>query len=164
DGWDRHDTAPRSLARRCRISYAALPPVPDSKPRAPWAIGCHASSPRPEMPAPPAWATARASARTPRGSPRLGTSTSSTRRSASRSGHQTERPMAYRRSRNVTRTGDAGTPGLGDGSRVGKDTARIASIGDVDELNSTLGLLLAEEMPAAIRAVLTTAQHDLFDL
>jgi cob(I)alamin adenosyltransferase len=72
--------------------------------------------------------------------------------------------MGHRLSRIVTKTGDAGTTGLGDGSRVGKDTGRIASIGDVDELNSTLGLLLAEEIPAAIRAVLTAAQHDLFDL
>jgi cob(I)alamin adenosyltransferase len=72
--------------------------------------------------------------------------------------------MGHRLSRIVTKTGDAGTTGLGDGSRVGKDTARIAAIGDVDELNSTLGLLLAEEVPAAIRVVLTTVQHDLFDL
>ena len=72
--------------------------------------------------------------------------------------------MGHRLSRIVTKTGDAGTTGLGDGSRVGKDTARIAAIGDVDELNSTLGLLLAEEAPAAIRDVLTSIQHDLFDL
>jgi cob(I)alamin adenosyltransferase len=74
------------------------------------------------------------------------------------------RSMGHRLSRIVTKTGDAGTTGLGDGSRVGKDTARIASIGDVDELNSTLGLLLAEEVPTAIREVLTAVQHDLFDL
>ena len=72
--------------------------------------------------------------------------------------------MGHRLSRIVTKTGDAGTTGLGDGSRVGKDTARIASIGEVDELNSTLGLLLAEKVPAAIRDVLTVVQHDLFDL
>jgi cob(I)alamin adenosyltransferase len=72
--------------------------------------------------------------------------------------------MGHRLSRIVTKTGDAGTTGLGDGSRVGKDAARIATIGDVDELNSTLGLLLAEEVPAAIRDVLTDIQHDLFDL
>jgi cob(I)alamin adenosyltransferase len=74
------------------------------------------------------------------------------------------RSMGHRLSRIVTKTGDAGTTGLGDGSRVGKDTARIAAIGDVDELNSTLGLLLAEEVTAAIRDVLTAIQHDLFDL
>lgn len=72
--------------------------------------------------------------------------------------------MGHRLSRIVTKTGDAGTTGLGDGSRVGKDTARIAAIGDVDELNSVIGLLLAEEVPAAIRKVLTSVQHDLFDL
>jgi len=72
--------------------------------------------------------------------------------------------MGHRLSRIVTKTGDAGTTGLGDGSRVGKDTGRIASIGEVDELNSTLGLLLAEKLPAAIRDVLTVVQHDLFDL
>jgi cob(I)alamin adenosyltransferase len=72
--------------------------------------------------------------------------------------------MGHRLSRIVTKTGDAGTTGLGDGSRVGKDTERIASIGEVDELNSTLGLLLAEKLPAAIRDVLTVVQHDLFDL
>jgi len=74
------------------------------------------------------------------------------------------RSMGHRLSRIVTKTGDAGTTGLGDGSRVGKDTARIAAIGDVDELNSTLGLVLAEEIPAVIRDVLTAIQHDLFDL
>ena len=72
--------------------------------------------------------------------------------------------MGHRLSRIVTKTGDAGTTGLGDGTRVGKDTARIATIGEVDELNSTLGLLLAEDIPSALRKVLTTVQHDLFDL
>ena len=72
--------------------------------------------------------------------------------------------MGHRLSRIVTKTGDAGTTGLGDGTRVGKDTARIATIGEVDELNSTLGLLLAEDVPAAVRSCLTTVQHDLFDL
>ena len=61
-------------------------------------------------------------------------------------------------------TGDDGTTGLGDGSRVGKDSARIAAIGDVDELNSTLGVLLAETLPASVRDTLIVAQHDLFDL
>ncbi len=72
--------------------------------------------------------------------------------------------MGHRLSRIVTKTGDAGTTGLGDGSRVAKDAPRIASIGDVDELNSTLGLLLAEDLPASVRDLLTTVQHDLFDL
>jgi cob(I)alamin adenosyltransferase len=72
--------------------------------------------------------------------------------------------MGHRLSRIVTKTGDDGTTGLGDGSRVGKDTARIAAIGEVDELNSTLGLLLADDVPPAVRDVLTVVQHDLFDL
>lgn len=72
--------------------------------------------------------------------------------------------MGHRLSKIVTRTGDAGTTGLGDGSRVGKDSARIAAIGEVDELNSTLGVLLAEDVPPGIRDCLTRVQHDLFDL
>ena len=73
--------------------------------------------------------------------------------------------MGHRLSKIVTRTGDAGTTGLGDGSRVAKDSPRIEAIGAVDELNSTLGVLLAED--AARRRsprCLTTVQHDLFDL
>ena len=72
--------------------------------------------------------------------------------------------MGHRLSKIVTRTGDAGTTGLGDGSRVAKDSARIAAIGEVDELNSTIGLLLTESLPAPVVACLTNAQHDLFDL
>lgn len=72
--------------------------------------------------------------------------------------------MGHRLSKIVTRTGDAGTTGLGDGSRVGKDSQRIAAIGEVDELNSTLGVLLAETLPDAITACLLEVQHDLFDL
>jgi cob(I)alamin adenosyltransferase len=64
----------------------------------------------------------------------------------------------------VTRTGDAGTTGLGDGSRVPKDSARIDAIGSVDELNSTIGVLLAESLPDAVAACLVAVQHDLFDL
>ena len=63
-----------------------------------------------------------------------------------------------------TRTGDDGTTGLGDGSRVRKDDARIAAIGDVDELNSNIGVLLCETLPDDVRAALTAIQHDLFDL
>jgi len=72
--------------------------------------------------------------------------------------------MGHRLSKIVTKTGDAGTTGLGDGSRVAKDSARIAAIGEVDELNSTLGVLLADNPPTAIRDCLTSVQHDLFDL
>ncbi|MBP8170615.1 MAG: cob(I)yrinic acid a,c-diamide adenosyltransferase [Azonexus sp.] len=69
-----------------------------------------------------------------------------------------------RLSKIITRTGDAGTTGLGDGSRTTKDSLRIDSIGEVDELNSSLGLLLCEEMPDQVRAALLDIQHDLFDL
>lgn len=72
--------------------------------------------------------------------------------------------MGHRLSRIVTRTGDAGTTGLGDGSRVAKDSARIEAIGTVDELNSTLGVILAEPLPAEVQVLLTDIQHDLFDL
>lgn len=72
--------------------------------------------------------------------------------------------MGHRLSKIVTRTGDSGTTGLGDGSRVAKDSARIEAIGAIDELNSTLGVLLSEELPAAIAACLIDVQHDLFDL
>jgi cob(I)alamin adenosyltransferase len=67
-------------------------------------------------------------------------------------------------SRIYTKAGDAGETGLGDGSRVPKDHARVAALGEVDELNSALGVLLAEELPEAIRATLIQVQHDLFDL
>ena len=72
--------------------------------------------------------------------------------------------MGHRLSRIVTRTGDGGTTGLGDGSRVAKDSPRIEAIGAVDELNSTIGVALAESMPQDVRALLTDIQHDLFDL
>ena len=72
--------------------------------------------------------------------------------------------MGHRLSKIVTRTGDAGTTGLGDGSRVSKNSARIAAIGTVDELNSCLGVLLAEALPDAVRSTLLDVQHDLFDL
>ena len=72
--------------------------------------------------------------------------------------------MGNRLSKIVTRTGDDGTTGLGDGSRVRKDEARIAAIGDVDELNSQIGVLLCEALPDDVRAALTDIQHDLFDL
>ena len=72
--------------------------------------------------------------------------------------------MGHRLSKIYTRTGDAGTTGLGDGSRTPKNSARVAAMGDVDELNSLLGVILCEELPAEIRDLLTGIQHDLFDL
>ena len=72
--------------------------------------------------------------------------------------------MGNRLSKIVTRTGDAGTTGLGDGTRVAKDSLRIETIGQVDELNSTIGLLLTEEVPDDIRQAMIGVQHDLFDL
>jgi len=72
--------------------------------------------------------------------------------------------MGHRLSKITTRTGDAGETGLGDGSRVPKDSARIGALGEVDELNSVIGLLLAETMPDAVREALLGVQHDLFDL
>lgn len=72
--------------------------------------------------------------------------------------------MGNRLSRIATRTGDDGTTGLGDGSRTRKDGLRITAIGEVDELNSTIGLLLTEQMPEGIHDALLGIQHDLFDL
>jgi cob(I)alamin adenosyltransferase len=72
--------------------------------------------------------------------------------------------MGNRLTKIYTRTGDDGTTGLADGSRVAKDAPRMEAIGGVDELNSVIGLLLCEEMPDAIRACLAGVQHDLFDL
>jgi len=72
--------------------------------------------------------------------------------------------MANRLSKIYTRTGDMGTTGLGDGTRVAKDSLRVVAMGDVDELNSVLGLLLTEPLSAKIRDCLTRVQHDLFDM
>jgi len=72
--------------------------------------------------------------------------------------------MGHRLSKITTRTGDAGETGLGDGSRVPKDSARIAALGEVDELNSVIGLLLAEQVPDDVREAMLGVQHDLFDL
>ncbi len=72
--------------------------------------------------------------------------------------------MAHRLSKITTRTGDSGETGLGDGSRLPKDSARVQALGDVDELNSALGVLLAEEVPEDIREALGRVQQDLFDL
>ena len=72
--------------------------------------------------------------------------------------------MGHRLSKITTRTGDGGDTGLGDGSRVRKDSPRVAALGEIDELNSALGVLLAEPMPETIRRNLEGIQHDLFDL
>ena len=72
--------------------------------------------------------------------------------------------MGNRLSKIYTRTGDDGSTGLGDGARVGKDSLRVAAYGTVDEANSTIGLLLATQVPDDIRDLLTTVQHQLFDL
>ena len=72
--------------------------------------------------------------------------------------------MANRLSKIVTRTGDAGMTGLGDGSRIQKDSLRMNVIGEVDELNSMIGVLLAEELPENYRDLLLGIQHDLFDI
>ena len=72
--------------------------------------------------------------------------------------------MGHRLSKIYTRTGDAGATGLGDGSRIKKWDPRIDAIGDVDELNCSIGLLVSEEIPPDIRDLLLDIQHDLFDL
>ena len=72
--------------------------------------------------------------------------------------------MANRLTQIATRTGDDGTTGLGDGQRVPKDHLRVAAMGDVDELNSQLGVLLAEPLPADVRELLVVIQHELFNL
>jgi len=72
--------------------------------------------------------------------------------------------MGHRLSKITTRTGDKGETGLGDGTRVPKDHRRVAALGDIDELNCALGLILAEEVPGEIRAALGEVQQDLFDL
>lgn len=73
--------------------------------------------------------------------------------------------MGNRLSKIYTKTGDDGTTGLGDGSRVAKDSARVAAYGTVDEANSAIGVLLAvATLPEDVCALLTTVQHQLFDL
>lgn len=72
--------------------------------------------------------------------------------------------MGNRLSKIYTRTGDKGTTGLGDGSRVDKDSLRVDAMGDVDELNAIIGIMLTEPMPDDIRQAFTHVQHDLFDL
>ena len=72
--------------------------------------------------------------------------------------------MANRLSQIATRTGDNGSTGLGDNTRVSKDSLRVHAMGDVDELNSNIGLLLCEQMPAGVRDLLVEVQHQLFNL
>ena len=72
--------------------------------------------------------------------------------------------MSNRLTQIATRTGDDGTTGLGDGSRTRKDALRVNAMGDVDELNSGLGVLLAEPLPGDVRELLVVIQHELFNL
>jgi cob(I)alamin adenosyltransferase len=72
--------------------------------------------------------------------------------------------MGNRLSKIYTRTGDKGTTGLADGARIDKDAPRIEAMGDIDELNSVIGLLLTETLPEEIQAILTDIQHRLFDI
>jgi len=75
-----------------------------------------------------------------------------------------ELTMGNRLSQIATRTGDNGTTGLGDNTRVSKNSLRVHAMGDVDELNSHIGLLLCEDMPDAVRGLLVEIQHQLFNL
>ncbi|HRD84147.1 MAG TPA: cob(I)yrinic acid a,c-diamide adenosyltransferase [Rubrivivax sp.] len=72
--------------------------------------------------------------------------------------------MSNRLTQIATRTGDDGTTGLGDGSRVPKDHLRVDAMGHVDELNSSLGVILAEPLPDEVRELLVVIQHELFNL
>lgn len=72
--------------------------------------------------------------------------------------------MGNRLTKIYTRTGDDGTTGLSDGSRIAKDHPRIEAIGAIDEVNSAIGVVLAHGLPASIDSMLTTIQHALFDL
>ena len=72
--------------------------------------------------------------------------------------------MSNRLTQIATRTGDDGTTGLGDNTRVSKNSGRPHAMGDVDELNSHIGLLLCEDLPADVRELLVDVQHQLFNL
>ena len=72
--------------------------------------------------------------------------------------------MGNRLTQIATRTGDNGTTGLGNNQRVSKNSLRVHAMGDVDELNSQIGLLLCEPMPEGVRALLVEVQHQLFNL
>lgn len=79
-------------------------------------------------------------------------------------GRHLRNPMGHRLSRIYTKTGDDGTTGLGDGTRLRKDALRIEALGAVDELNCALGRILAAEVPPAVRECLGRVQHDLFEV
>jgi cob(I)alamin adenosyltransferase len=72
--------------------------------------------------------------------------------------------MANRLSQIATRTGDNGTTGLGDNTRVSKSNLRVHAMGDVDELNSNIGVLLCEKLPTGVRELLGEVQQQLFNL
>src|SRR6476659_8636216 len=72
--------------------------------------------------------------------------------------------MGNRLSKIYTRTGDDGSTGLGDGTRVSKDSARVIAYGTVDEANSAIGLILAGDVPEPVRKILVSVQHHMFDL
>jgi len=72
--------------------------------------------------------------------------------------------MGQRLTQIATRTGDNGSTGLGDNTRVSKNNLRVHAMGDVDELNSSIGVLLCEDMPAGVRELLVEIQHQLFNL
>lgn len=72
--------------------------------------------------------------------------------------------MSYRLTKIYTRTGDKGSTSLGDGNRIGKDSMRMEAIGTVDELNSALGMVLAQRISGPLRDNLSLVQNDLFDL
>jgi cob(I)alamin adenosyltransferase len=75
-----------------------------------------------------------------------------------------EKTMGKRLTQIATRTGDAGTTGLGNNQRVSKNSLRVHAMGDVDELNSHIGVLLCENMPADVCELLVEIQHQLFNL
>ncbi len=72
--------------------------------------------------------------------------------------------MGNRLTQIATRTGDNGTTGLGDNTRVSKNSLRVHAMGEVDELNSSIGVLLCEDMPQGVRHLLVEIQHQLFNL
>ena len=72
--------------------------------------------------------------------------------------------MGHRLSKIYTRKGDDGTTGLGDGSRTSKDSPRVDAMGDIDELNSCIGVMLTHDVPEEIQSCLSSVQHTLFDI
>ena len=82
----------------------------------------------------------------------------------SHNGRLQEQCTGKRLTQIATRTGDDGTTGLGDNTRVSKDHLRVHAMGEVDELNSHVGLLLCETLPPGVRELLVEIQHQLFNL